>query len=119
MNQRTASIAAGSQFAGTEFAAQHSGAAIRVHEVLLQMGSESKTWVIYKRWVNAVGTACNALLARSVDGDGAAGASTDTSVAYAPDVPMYLSPGESIAIITTSATAAMEAQVMYGLLGEV
>lgn len=105
---KTASIAAASQFLGTELSAASAKAnrVLLVKEVLLKMGSEAKTWSIQKVYSQGGGTVRSVLLSAS--------ASTATDVAMRDaDAAIYLFPGEQIQVQTTGATAAMTLRVQY------
>lgn len=118
MFERRASITAGEDFVGTEFASDATAGALQVHEISLSMGDESKTWAIYKRWTNDAGDAKSVVLVQSEDSGGTPAATADATVLFVPDQPLYLTPGQSIAIITAAATAAMDASVLYHSLKE-
>jgi len=112
---KTLHVAAGSQMLGTELKAQtKSGLALRVREIFLKMGTESKTWKIYKTWPNASGTVIQSILRQSTDANGAAAADTVADVQLTqPDLDVILLPGEQIQLYTSGATAALDGYVQY------
>jgi len=104
-------ITAGQQFAGTEFSIGPADPnnALRLLEVNLRMGTESKTWRIEKRKTD--GTVI-VLLQQSTDPTGVPAANTAEGVVMrGDDVEVLLLAGEQIQIKTTGATAAMRAQI--------
>lgn len=107
------SIAAAAQFGGTEFsvASPNPNGSLKLLELDLEMGTESKTWRVVK--TNSAGTVI-ALIQQSTDSMGAPAANTDESVVLiGPDVELLLERGDQIQIITTGATAAMVAKVYF------
>lgn len=105
--QKTASITAGSQFLGTEFkvAAPKGDRILIAKEIFLKMGSESKTYTISKvRTIS--GVTVKSVLKTDT--------STDTdALLTGTDAGFTLFAGEQIQIETTSATAAMQAQIVF------
>lgn len=103
----TETVAAGSQFVGTEFAVSPSrrGVVLWLYEVDIQMGSESKTWTLQKVLKNG----SIVVLQQSRDlVSGAPGATTDSSVIISgPDILTLLEPGEQIQLVTSGATSTM------------
>ena len=112
---KTAHIAAGSQLAGTELSAQtRAGLALLVAEVLLHMGSESKTWKLIKTWKNSAGDLISSVVRQSVDANGVPAADTTSDVALTgSDINITLLPGEQLQAITVGATAAIDLYVQY------
>lgn len=110
-----ADIAAASQFLGTEFRAQAPTDPLRkflkLRELNLQMGTESKTYRIEKR--RADGTVFG-LIQQSTDSMGVPAANTAESVILkGADIEVTLAPGEQIQIVTAGATAAMRCKIIY------
>lgn len=108
-------IGAGNQFLGTEFKAQAPTDPLRnflrLKELNLEMGTESKTYRIEKRRANGD---ILALIQQSTDGMGAPAANTDESVVLkGEDIEVKLAPGEQIQIVTTGATAAMRCKIIF------
>lgn len=103
-------IAAASQFLGTEFSAFPPGMKpnqrLRAKELYLKMGSESKTWQVVKKWRNGAGTLQTSIIRQNT------GTETDVILTGA-DLDISLRAGEQVQIVTTSATAAMNAQIVY------
>lgn len=111
--ERTVVKTAGTQFAGTEFSVTPltQGAVLKLRELNLQMGTESKTFRVEKR--DAQGNKI-ALIQQSVDGTGAPAPSTAESVVITGgEFEVLLTPGEQIQIVTTGATAGMRATAYY------
>ena len=111
LNKARISIPAGQDFAGTEFAAnfdmQKSSAVMRVLEIDLLMGVESKIWIILK--VLASG---ESFILRQSGVAGVPGADTTTSVVLFGDAcNVILETGDSIQFVTVGATSEMLAQV--------
>lgn len=109
-----ADVAAASQFTGAEFKAQSTDPtrrALKLVELNLQMGTESKTWRVEKR--RADGTVFG-LIQQSTDAMGVPAANTDESVILkGADVEVFLGPGDQIQIVTTGATAAMRCEQLF------
>lgn len=108
-----AEITAGQQFLGTEFkiTPPKRDSALRLVELDLKMGVESKTFRIEKR--NSAGDPV-ALIQQSVDSMGAPAASTAESVILkGPDIELLFAPGDQPSITTTGATAAMRAKLYF------
>lgn len=107
-----ADITAGQQFLGTEFRAQSpSRKALKLQELNLAMGVESKTWRIIKRDRTGAQTA---LIAQSVNSSGVPAATTDESVIVnGAEFETLLLPGEQIQIITSGASSAMRARLYF------
>jgi hypothetical protein len=106
-----ADIGAGSQFAGSEFRAQArtKGAWLKLKELDLQMGTESKTFRVEKR--DGEGNLV-ILIQQSTDASGAPAANTDESLLLTgPDIEVLLSPSEQIQVVTSGATSAMKAKL--------
>lgn len=107
---KQASILAGSQFLGTEFSAfppgGKAGLRLRARELYLKMGSESKTWQVIRKWTNPAGTVISSIVRQNT------GTETDV-VLVGTDLDLSLRAGEQIQIVTTSATAALSAQIVY------
>ncbi len=109
---REVTIQAGQQFLGTEFsvAATKPGNVLRLKELDLQMGPESKTWIVRKVTKGGLQLA----LARSLDDTGAPAAATDTDVLIkGEDIEVILEPGDQVQIVTTGATSEMRAKIYY------
>lgn len=122
------SIAAGSQFLGTELKAfaPKPNQILRVKGIFIQKGSEAATWQV-KKTVNYTapdsGTAPASPLKshiafQSVDGSGVPGANTDTDIAItgADAESLTLLKGEQVQITSTGLTAAAVAEVVYEVL---
>ena len=109
-------IAAGAQLLGTELkASTGKDMGLRPTEILLKMGTESKTWKIYKTWTAADGsTIIKSILKQSTDDNGAPAANTVADVVLTgADIGVVLSAGEQIQAETSGATAAIELYVQY------
>ncbi len=110
---REVTIQAGSQFLGTEFsvAPAKPGNILRLKELDLEMGPESKTWIVRKNTRGGL----QLVLAQSLDDTGAPAANTDTDVLIkGEDIEVILEPGDQIQIVTTGATSEMRAKIYYG-----
>lgn len=113
INRVEISIPEGSQFEGGEFLDNvnffKGSSYIKILEVDLVMGSESKTWVVSKK----LKTGESLTLARSNVGGNLA-PTTDTSVClFGQNAEVLLDRGDSIEIITTDATSAMRAVIYF------
>lgn len=105
---RSVRIAPGSQFVGTEFsvAAQNNQKTLVVREIWLQMGAEAKDYSITK--TRTIGGDVVSSLIR----DEAASMDTDV-VLSGQDADFILGAGSQIQFLTTGATSAMYAEVIY------
>ena len=125
--KKRASIAAGSQFLGTEFTPQvkkgKDARLLRLKAVHILKGAESATWKIVKT-VDYTAPDSGAapaspvkqhVLWQSLDGAGAPAANTDTdvTVAGADAEAIILLPGEQVQIVTTGLSAAAVATIVY------
>jgi len=103
---------AGQQFVGNEFAVQSPNRrkVLRLKEVSLQMGTESKTYRIEKR--DSQGQLL-ALLQQSIDPQTGAPAPTisESVVIVGTEFEVLLQPGEQIQVVSSGATAAMRARL--------
>lgn len=109
-------IAAAAQFAGTEFKAfpRKDMRALKSRQITLKMGSEAKTWKILYTFIAASGSVVQTILRQSLDGTGAPAANTDTDVILTgADAEVLLTGGGQIQVITSGATAAMDAEILY------
>ncbi len=106
---KTANVTQTNQFDGDEFSAAPSKARdriLRVREILLKMGSESKGFEIQKVFTQG------GVTVRSQINVGIASTATDV-VITAEDANILLLAGEQIQIVTTGATSAMQARILY------
>lgn len=107
--QKSASVDAGDQFLGTELKAMASNPKskrLQVKEIYLKMGSEAKDWSVLKTFtIDGVDVE---IPLRSDT------ASADTEVAITgSDADFSLLSGEQIQFLTSGATSAMQARVVY------
>lgn len=107
--KKTVTITAGQQFLGTELAAHppKPRTMLVVRDVFIKTGSESKSIQVNKAWKNAAGATINSIVE-------SASASTATDFEFAPN--LHLLPGEQVQITSQSATAAMNAEIVYEVL---
>jgi hypothetical protein len=106
-------VAAGSQFQGNEFSIQAAtpGAFLKLRELDLRMGTESKTFRVYKRKQDGTDIV---LIQRSTDSNGNPAAITAESlILLGEDIEVFLAPGEQIQIETDGATSEMRAQLYF------
>lgn len=111
MIQTSVAKLAGTQFLGNEFKVQaaHRNGFLKLKELNLQMGTESKTFRIEKR---TTGGAVIVLVQQSVDGTGAPAPTTAESVVITGgEFEVLLAPGEQVQIVTSGATSAMSAKL--------
>ena len=112
----TVDIEAGSQFTGLErefliAAGDPRTQVLRLIELDLMMGQESKVWKIYKRDADNENIA---LLQQSTTDSGVPSANTDESVILiGKDIETLLAAGEKIIVETTGATGAMRARLYF------
>lgn len=106
----------GSNFDGTEFAAQaKSGYRLRIREIRIKMGAEAKTWQLQKRFTPAGGTQIASIHLQSVDALGAPAATTATDVVInGEDAALIdLLPGEQLQLVTAGASSAQHCRITY------
>ncbi len=105
---RTVNITGGSQFLGTEFTAAGKSPSriLKVREIVLNMGIESKGFEIQKVFTQG------GVTVKSQINVGIASTVTNVFITGA-DAEILLLSGEQIQIVTTGASSAMQARVLY------
>ena len=106
---KTANVSPTAQFLGTEFSAAPSrprDRILKVREIYPKMGPEAKDFSIEKVFTQ------DGVTVRSLINGGTASNTEDVAIT-GTDADILLLAGEQIQFVTTSATAAMQARVLY------